>query len=127
MATEPAQSLDKLLPLIPRGLIGGDFPVTPLTANTTLTLKKNGIITLDKATTLALTLVIPRAGIWFGILHLGGVGISHTVTLPSGMLWTATAGQDVATLDAVDEALLCYVLSPTRVWVAVNNGGIAFT
>lgn len=105
----------------------GDFPVTPLTANATLRLTESGIITLNKATTLALTLQIPKAGIWFGIHHQGGVGIAHTVTLPAGMLWTATAGQDVATLDAIDDALLCFVLSPTRIWVAVNIGAVAFS
>lgn len=124
--TLAAKGFNAFRTLLKRGN-DSEFAVTPLTANATLRLTENGIITLNKATTLALVLQIPKAGIWFGIHHQGGVGIAHTVTLPSGMLWTATAGQDVATLDAVDESIFCFVLSPTRIWVAVNNGAVAFS
>lgn len=123
--TLAAKGIGALKRLVKRG-DDGDFPVAALTANGSLRLtEQHTVITLTKATALALTLVIPRAGISFYIHHLGGVGIEHTVTLPAGMTWEGT--NDVATLNAVGDSMLCYVISPTRILVAVNNGAVAFS
>lgn len=122
--TQPPKTHEAIETYIPRG--GGDKsnPVTAVTASGTLKIS-SGCITLNKATSIALVLRIPKAGGFIWIRHIGGAAVAHTVTLPSGMTFDGT--NSIATLNAAEEGLLLFVESATRASVIVNNGAVALS
>ena len=85
------------------------------------------LVELNHASTIiAATRVAPVKGDVLVITNTSASGTTaHTVTLPSGVTWDGT--NRVATLDAPNEALICYASSPTRYRVLVNVGSVAFS
>lgn len=73
---------------------------------------------------------IPAAGHLFAIVNTSASGTAaHTVTLPAGVTFAngTLATDNVATLDAPGEMLLCYVVSATKVGIVMNIGSVATT
>lgn len=98
-----------------------------ITATAAITIN-NGIVELNHASTIiAATLDAPEEGDELLIVDNSGSGTAaHTVTLPAGVTFNTT-GNNTATLNAPDEAILIRALSPTR-WVIVSNeGSVAFS
>ena len=97
-----------------------------LTATGTVNATTRVVFLNHAATIIAATLAAPVAGDILIVVNTSATGtIAHTVTLPSGVTWNGT--HLIATLDAVDDALICIASSATRYRVLVNVGAVAFT
>lgn len=97
-----------------------------LTATGAIAIKSGTVILSHASVVIAATLGAPNTGDELLIVNNSSGGTAaHTVTLPSGVTWDGT--NRVATLNAPGEALLVRALSPTRFYVVVNNGSVAFS
>lgn len=100
--------------------------VQTLTATGAITLNSGVVVLAHNTTIIAATLDAPTAGDELVIINQSASGTAaHTVTLPSGVTWDGT--NDVATLDAPDEALHVIAVSATRWYVLENIGTVAFS
>lgn len=99
-----------------------------LTASGAITVGRNGTVQLNHASVvIAATLAAPTAGDTILIVNNSASGTAaHTVTLPAGVTFNA-AGNNTATLNAPDEALLLRALSSTRWYIVVNNGSVGLS
>jgi hypothetical protein len=102
-------------------------PTQILTATGAITIN-NGTVQLNHASTIiAATLDAPAAGDMLLIVNASASGTAaHTVTLPSGVTFNA-AGNNTATLNAPDEALLMRALSATRWYIILNNNAVGLS
>jgi hypothetical protein len=100
--------------------------VQALTATGAITIK-SGLVTLAHDTVvIAATLAAPTAGDELFIVDASAAGTAaHTVTLGAGVTFDGT--NNIATLNAPNEALHIIALSATRWYIIQNNGSVALS
>lgn len=114
--------------LLKDGATNGRLQVQELTASGAITVGRRGIIKLNHATVvIAATLAAPTAGDELFIIDTSPTGTAaHTVTLPAGVTFNA-AGNNTATLNALDEMLHIVAASATRWHIVANVGSVALS
>jgi hypothetical protein len=101
--------------------------VQTLTASGAITIT-SGVVNLNHISVIiAATLAAPVAGAELFIIDTSASGTAaHTVTLPAGVTFNA-AGNNTATLNALDEMLHIIASSATRWHIVANVGSVALS
>ncbi len=88
---------------------------------------KSGLVLLNHASVIiAATLAAPVAGDELIIVDNSATGTAaHTVTLPGSVTWDGTT--QIATFNALGEALHVVAISATRWYIIDNNGSVALS